>query len=153
MLSNIKYIPSTGLPLFLPVHQIYNSNSHHVRGLPDNFFPSCSFSFPNILISFIASVIQPGIHPPKHILQLWVMYLAMRLYKQKDLWEYRWPLIYHGLQFWLYNGGKSNTHTVRNHISNFEFWSFPGLVICDMKTPCSLGSDSELQLPIPALWS
>ena len=23
----------------------------------------------------------------------------------------------------------------RNHTSNFEFWSFPGLVICDMKLP------------------
>lgn len=69
--------------------------------------------------------------------------LAMRLYKQKDLWEYRWPLIYHGLQFLTLQWGKSNTHTVET-ILNFEFWSFPGLVICDMKLLATLGSDSDL---------
>lgn len=75
------------LPLFyLSIKSTFSSNSHHVRGLPDNFFfhhaPSL-FQYFNFIYCFSHSTRYPS---PKHDTTLGkVMYLAMRLYKQKDL--------------------------------------------------------------------
>lgn len=75
------------LPLFyLSIKSTFSSNSHHVRGLSDNFFfhhaPSL-FQYFNFIYCFSHSTRYPS---PKHDTTLGkVMYLAMRLYKQKDL--------------------------------------------------------------------
>lgn len=122
--------------------KIYLGLSFHT-----SYFSSL-FNVSSWLFFIIPVFLSPGFESKMLFLFVFTWRITThKLSLSKYTWSLTWCFNLWFFFFWTMMGWKRYTSS-RNYTSNFEVWSFPGLVICGKTLSHELGSSSELQLPV-----